>query len=100
MPALVTLEDINFRLRLDLQHDGEAFTDPRVSDFEKLMADATAIVLDYCKKDDDEWDLETVPGTVSSAITLVVRNLYDEEEEPISEAVKALLHRHRDPSLA
>jgi len=119
MVALVTLEDVNFRLRLDLERaeDGEeegeagAFTDERVPGIQRLIEDATGIVLDYLKTDGAQWSLEAgeeegeeapgpVPATVTAAICLVVRNLYDEVDEPLSPAVRALLERHRDPALA
>lgn len=116
MVALVTLEDVNFRLRLDLERsEGEEeageFTDDRVPGFERLIEDATGIVLDYLKTDGSQWTLDpgeeegedapsAVPAPVTAAIILVVRNLYDEVEEPLSPAVKSLLYRLRDPALA
>ncbi len=120
MTSLVTMEDVNFRLRLDLERDGEGeFSDDRVDGFNRLNEDATGIVLDYLKTDGSQWSLtpgegeeeseegeeegETVvavPAPVTAAIILVVRNLYDEVEEPLSEPVKNLLRRQRDPALA
>lgn len=118
MVALVTLDTVNFRLRLDLERDGAGeIVDSRKEDFEQLVGDATGIVLAYLKTDGSQWTLTpgvgeeaeeeeegesaptAVPASVTSAIILVVRNLYDEVEEPLSTAVKNLLHHLRDPAL-
>ena len=64
------------------------------------LEQATEIVIDYIKQPEHEWTPETVPGPVSAAIILVTRSLFDGEDEPISDAVRALLHRFRDPALA
>lgn len=106
MVALVSIHEVDFRLRMDLQPG-----DARSAGLASLIEDATGIVLDYLKTDGSQWSLEpddgegeddapsAVPAPVRAAIILVVRNLFDEVEEPLSSAVKALLHRYRDPAL-
>ena len=112
MAALVTLEDVNLALKLDLVQSGSplAFTDYRVPDIEKKMDEATDIVLDYITQADEDWTPETVPGRVSAAIKLVIGSLFDDSEKAemlsglaggdLKNPVVALLYRLRDPSLA
>jgi hypothetical protein len=102
MTALVTLEEIKDRLRID--------TDASDTDLLRMADEATEIVLNYLKRpqelpsDDDAydepWTPDTVPGSVRSAILLVVRSLHDEVDEPLSDTVRALVHRYRDPAMA
>jgi hypothetical protein len=56
---------------------------------------ASAIILDYLKVD----ELDQVPEFVQAATLLCVEALYD-GGDPLSDTVKALLHRARDPALA
>lgn len=70
------------------------------SDLQLRLNQATEIVIDYIKQPDHEWTSETVPGPISAAILLVTRNLFDEVDEPLSDPVRALVHRFRDPALA
>lgn len=98
MSSLVTLTEVQDRLRID--------GDDNDLDLMRMAEEATDIVLNYLKRPSqqgdgyDEWTPETVPGTVRSAILLVVRNLHDELDEPLSQAVKNLVERYRDPALA
>jgi len=92
MTSLVTIEAAKNALRVS----GSDLDD----DLQLRLDQATAIVIDYIKKPDHDWTPETVPGPISAAILLVTRNLFDEVDEPLSEPVKALVHRFRDPALA
>lgn len=70
------------------------------------LEQASAIVLDYLKVDEDTYSLDAspyveAPKGVQAATLLVLENLYDRsDEDPISNAVRSLLHRLRDPALA
>lgn len=95
MAALVTLAEVKADLNiLNADRDTEL----------TLKAElATDIVMGYIKKDADElyWDDETVPYRVKAAVLLVVRSLFnDDNADPLTEGVKAILHRDRDPALA
>lgn len=104
MTPLVTLDQVNLALKLDLTP-----ADERNPDIEWKMAQATDIVIDYLKQPDHEWTTEDVPGQVSAAIILVIRALIDGEEAELlsglakgdtATSVVALLMRLRDPALA
>ena len=95
MEPLVTLEQVSLALKLDLAEDDE-----RTPDIEWKMKQATEIVVNYLKKPDHGWTVETVPGVVSASIILVIRSLLDDVDAPISSAVCDLLRRLRDPALA
>lgn len=92
MPALVTLDQIKARLRIDAIDDQ--------ADVESMAEEATDIVIGYLKIEDPTWTVDTVPDRVRTAILLVVRALYDGEPQPISSAVQSILWRDRDPALA
>lgn len=70
----------------------------------EMKADMAAdIVLGYIKKtaEEMEWDAETVPFRIKAAVLLVTRSLFFEDAaDPISDPVRRLLHRDRDPALA
>lgn len=103
--ALVTLDQVNLALRLDL-----APNDERTPDIELKISQAEDAVIDYLKKPDHGWTPETVPPRVMAAILLVVQSLFDESAtaEMIAglgtgdpeNPVVALLYRLRDPALA
>lgn len=57
---------------------------------------ASAIVLDYLKVDELP---DPPPEFVQAATLLCIEALYD-GGDPLSETIKALLHRSRDPELA
>ena len=93
--ALVTLAEVKADLNiLNADRDTEL----------TLKAElATDIVMGYIKKDaaEEYWDDETVPYRIKAAVLLVVRSLFnDDNADPLSESVKAILHRDRDPALA
>ena len=93
---LVDIETAKRHLRID--------TDDSDENLARKIEQASAIVRDYLKVDDDEWDIDdtsasVLPYEVEAAVLLVMEALYD-GTEPLSQAVKDLLHRHRDPALA
>lgn len=112
MAALVTIEQVDRRLKLDLCHQGNppVYTDERVPDIEFAMQQATDIVIDYIKKPDHEWTSADVPGGISAAIILVIAALFDDFQQAqllaalsgsdLNNPVVALLYRYRDPALS
>jgi len=95
---LVTLEMVRDRLRIDAVDDQ--------ADVERMMREGTRIVLGYLKPQPDGspldrgWTIDTVPEHVQTSILLVIRAIYDGEDNPLSQAVIDILHRDRDPALA
>lgn len=97
MVALVTIGDVRDRLRIDASDDD--------FDVQAMTEQATDIVVDYLKKPDHSWTSETAPPRIKAAILLVVGRLYMDREGQLeggilSEAVKALVYRDRDPAIA
>lgn len=94
MAALVTLAEAKTHLRV--------LADDQDSDITAKALAASDIVIDYIKRPDHGWTDVTVPALVKSAILLVLGALFDDREggDPISDAVKSILHRLRDPALA
>lgn len=95
MSALVTLADVKNRLRIDFDDDDV--------DAAAMAEEAADIVIGYIKKPDHDWTVDTVPFRIKAAILLVVGRLYEDrdgKEEVLTEAVKNLLARDRDPALA
>ena len=74
----------------------------------RLLNEARDIVLDYLKLDADTYEdetdtgLHTVPNIVCAAILRVLEALYagNHDEQVLSQAVRDVLHRSRDPALA
>lgn len=99
MTALVTVD----RAKLQLRIIGSALD----GEIAKKIEEASAIVLDYVTTEGKEsWTAENVPGVVSSAVLLVLGALWsgragaEDAPQPLSDAVRNLLRRHRDPALA
>jgi len=103
--ALVTLEQVNLALRLDLMENDE-----RIPDINLKIKQAEDAVIDFLKKPEHGWTEETVPGRVSAAILLVIQSLLDEANtggllpglgtgDPKNPVV-ALLYRLRSPAIA
>lgn len=116
MSALVTVEQVDNALRLNLAADlgdpsGDDADTSRLDDINLKITQATDIVLDYIGANADEyWDVDTVPGRVSAAIILVIGSLYDDSAKgellkglagnDLTNPVVGLLYRLRDPTLA
>lgn len=69
------------------------------------MEQSIAIVLDFLKVDADEYEDEygdsDYPTLVAAAILLCTQSLFQKpEDDPLTVAVKSILHRYRDPALA
>ena len=99
--ALVSLDDLDFQLRLEIGRDEAGnINDPLAPQYQKLAERASLIVLRHVKREDNPWTKETAPDDVRAATLIVARNLWDEKEEPLSTAVTNLLCGRRDPTLA
>lgn|SRR5690606_11986716 len=120
MPDLVTLEEVNAALRLDLEIIGDPSTDDpgevvRIEDVQSKIAQASDIVRDFVTHTEkDYWTAETAPDRVKAATIMVVRCLLDDTEESLAmlsglsgedpassrNPIVALLKRLRTPTLA
>lgn len=100
--AVITLAQAKARLRIDLDEGDE--------DYELMLEQASAIVVDYLKLPVGTYDLayqdesgwEDAPEPVKAAVCLVFGNLDKNragEEDPLTPAVRSLLHRYRDPAI-
>lgn len=114
--ALVTLEQVNGALNLDLQGSAPNFTtDERSASIMLKIKQAEDIVLDFVQpKPTPAWTADNVPGRVSAAIIIAVNCLLDDTEERLAmlsglagtnpvdpkNPIAALLWRLRDPTLA
>jgi hypothetical protein len=108
--AIITLEQANAHLRLDL--DMGSPSDPRIPDVELKMMQAEALILDYLKVGANEILSPSVfndqdMSVVQAAVLMVLSALYDDEAERTLGAYMApmgvislLLMRLRDPTLA
>ena len=92
MAALVTTDALKEYLRiLGTDFDAEL----------SLKAElATEIVVDYIKTPDHGWTTEDVPDVIKAAICEVARNLVRGDQSPLSEDIKNILRRRRDPAIA
>lgn len=112
---LITIDEANDQLRLDLESDDSSppdySGDIRLPEVERMMAAATGAVEDYIAsyvaRESPTWNAETVPSPVKLATLMVLAWFWehrgDEESDAegyLSFAVKALLHRYRDPVYA
>ena len=93
---LVDLETVKGHLRKDFADGDENLV--------RKIRQGSAIVRDYLKVSEDEWDADDteadpLPYDIEAAVLLVIEALYL-GTEPLSQTVKDLLHRHRDPALA
>ena len=96
MSTIVTLTQINQQLR-----------DPPVADSDELTAigeRATVILLDFLKVDstsyqDSNGDPQDVPPLLVAACLMIAQRLYDGLDPIISDSIKDLVRRYRDPAL-
>lgn len=115
MMDLITVDEANDQLRLDLLNDGASppnySEDSRFNEVERMIAAATGAVEDYIAsflaREEPEWTVETVPPPVRAATLMVLAWLWenrgDDQIEPdgyLTIPVKSLLHRYRDPVCA
>lgn len=101
--SLITFEEAKEHLNVDHNEDDNKI--------EILVYQASSIVLDYIGVDEDEWQDTAgmpagVPKNVEAATFLVLGALYENRDgsdnapQPLSQAVKDLLHRKRIPPIA
>lgn len=97
--ALVDLETAKAHLRMD--------SDAEDADIQFKLEQASAIVVDYLKLPEGKWQVgessaSVAPWPVQAAVMLVLGALFKDREggDPLSQAVKDLIHRYRDPALA
>lgn len=71
---------------------------------DRKLTEAEAIVIDYLKVAEDAYGgagSNDFPTVVAAAVINISRILYEHpDDDPLSEAVKNILHRLRDPALA
>lgn len=95
MVALVTLEEGKERLGIVAS---STFRNSLVAD---LLKQAQDIVIGYIEKPDNGWTETTVPPRIKAAILLALIRLYAGDDGPvITDAIKAILRRDRDPVLS
>lgn len=104
MAALVTLDEAKLRIR-ELTDELDDLVES------ELIPDVSEIILDYLKLPSTSWQTTTgepedVPGPVRSAVMVGISAMLENPEQSpdgpqvLSQAVKDLLHRYRDPALA
>lgn len=112
--VLVTLDQVNLALKLDLTQSGSPleYDDIRTPDIELKMDQAEAAVLRHLKGQADAgWTADNCPREITAAIILGVKSLLDEEGSDMLAAlatgvpgprnpIGSLLHALRDPALA
>lgn len=99
---LVTIEAVKLHLRITDEAEDALL--------EAYMAAASELVQSYLRVPADYWDVDEFvdsqrgepPRAVQVATLLVVGALYEDREggDPMSQAVKDILHQYRDPALA
>jgi hypothetical protein len=112
---LITIEEANDQLRLDLESDDgsppDFSGDIRFPEVERMIAAATSTVEDYIAsyvvREAPTWDEATAPAQVKAATLMILAWLWEHrgDEDALAEgylsvAVKALLHRYHDPVCA
>jgi hypothetical protein len=121
MGDIVTVEQADAHLRLDLDLSGSPPSDPRLPDLLLKITQAEAVVLDYLKVAADVftgspplWQTGSPPlwttrnlSVIQAAVLLVLSALYDDEAQRTvadymapAGTVALLLARLRDPALA
>lgn len=110
--ALITIEEAIGHLRLDLEPTGSppAYSGAEADDLIAKIEEASAMVMDYLKKEDGDspgWGDETAPYLVKAAVKLVLGALWVDREgagggdffNP-NGPVARILARYRDPAMA
>jgi hypothetical protein len=100
---LITVDQAKLHLRIENdEHDEQ---------LEEIVPDVSEIILDYLKLESTAYqttsgDPDDVPGAIRAAVKLGVSAMFENPEQlpdgpqVLSQAVKDLLHRYRDPALA
>lgn len=101
--ALITVDQAKLHLRID--------NDDHDDKLQEIISDVSEIILDYLKVDSALWQTtdgepEDVPGAVRAAVKLGVSAMFENPEQDekgplvLSQTVKNLLMRLRDPAIA
>lgn len=101
--ALITVDQAKLHLRLD--------TDDHDDLLEEIVSDVSGIILDYLKLESTAYQTtagepDDVPAAVKAAVKLGVSAMFENPEQlpdgpqVLSQTVKDLLHRLRDPAMA
>lgn len=94
---ILDLDAVKAELRVDIDDDDERIT--------TTIDQAIAIVLDFLKVPRDEYENvdeeDDLPDIVYAAVVRVIMSLYDNpQDDPLTPAVRSMLHRLRDPAIA
>lgn len=98
---IVTTEQVKAQLQMD--HD---LDDAKIAE---IAQEASDTMLDYLKKPLDYWqdtggEPSGVPGVVKAATLKIAASLYENRDgsgtPALSQDVKDMVHRHRDPAFA
>jgi hypothetical protein len=92
MATLVSLAEAKRQLRIE--------NDDQDTGVMEIAAGASAIVLDYLKTPDADYDDETVPLVIKRAVLAQMTVLQEDRSAGIADQVKDLLSLWRDPALA
>lgn len=93
MADLITLAQAKADLRI-LSNDQDA-------DISLKIAAASEMVLEYANQSDPDWTEATAPALFKVAVLLTVRDLFTSEDSTgLTDGVKNILHRWRDPVLS
>lgn len=92
---ILELHAVKQDIKVDISEDDDLIS--------RLMDQATAIVLDYLKVESDAYENEEevndFPDLVYAAIIRVIQAMYDSpDKDPLTDAVRSILHRMRDPA--
>lgn len=109
--SVVTIDDLNAALRLDLENDGGSpveWTDERLPEVEIKLAQAEDIVREFLKIDATAWPPDDVTERVKAAIMLAFKALFDDQlawiealqATPPGGPIASLLRFDRVPTLA
>lgn len=94
---ILDIESVKQELRVDTDDDDERIL--------RTMDQAVAVVLDFLKVASDTYEnvdgVNDFPDIVYAAIVGVIGSMYDyPQDDPLTPAVRSMLHRMRDPALA
>jgi hypothetical protein len=94
---ILDLEAVKQELKVDIDDDDERIV--------RKMDQAVAIVLDFLKVDSDAYENvdgdNDFPDIVYAGVIGVILAMYDKpDKDPLTPAVRSMLHRLRDPALA
>lgn len=95
--ALVTLDEARRHLQLTETDMADA---DRSADVASKAEQASEIVVDYIERPEHGWADADAPFVVKAAVLLVLTALFEQRDEAITDPVRSLLRRYRDPALA